>query len=73
MHKGYLAGGLILLSLAIGCIAAMVAEVVQTKCGMGSWRFWAAVVFHFASGTAAAFLLDKAHRAPQGPAQEHKP
>lgn len=73
MHKVYLVGGVILLSLAVGCIAAATAEVVQAKYALASWRFWAAVVFHFASGTAAAFVLAKGRRGPHEPAQEHRP
>lgn len=61
MHKGHLAGAVILLSLAIVCISGTAVEVVQGEYGLASGHFWLAVVFHLATGTAAAFLFAKAH------------
>ena len=62
MHKGFLAGSVILFALSFACVIGTVVEVIAGKYGMGALRFWSAVVFHAVTAAAALFLLAKARR-----------
>ena len=70
MHKGYLAGAIVLLVLSIGCIVGTVVEVIVGKYGMGSLQFWGGVVFHAATAVIAMALLVRAHPKPETPQEE---
>jgi hypothetical protein len=52
-----LVGAVVLMGLSVVCIAATVVEMARGAYGMGSARFWEALVFHPVAGLCGLLLL----------------
>ena len=73
MHKGRLAGAIVLLAVSVVCIVGTTVEVIRGQYGLASVNFAGAVVFHAVTALLGTILLAKAHARKAGSGEEEEP